>query len=511
MEAKKFNRIKDRLIDDVSKQFCAVLNSGSNGSFKIPLAKYYGKYQWDLDFEQYIEIDNKQTIINGLRNKLWAFSKDENDSAIDIELIVRNVCNNINMILPSNSVFERTVMVKASTFDNVFFCIKKINRKPRCVKCLTKNGQNEEKYVYDFYFQVGDSIIGTNRSHLRYFEKIVKSDDSSMLPIIKKYEPSEYNIKKQFVEAREKNHVVFEIIGEQKSGNALYKYMDLESALLCLERKVKGKKVEKEPNLRFVEPTSWDDQYEGRFYNACYIHDDGNGNIVDLEPKDAPFLYACCFSSKRENEAAWVLYSHNRKGLASRCVEFKLNRMKLWVQLVKNLQYSSVFIGSVQYLNKEKIDHVHEKEIGKNNLPNEDYDKYFRPFTKECYLNLLLMKRSVFEHEKEVRVFIVPNNEIGQEKTRRGTDGKFPENVKPRSIYVNIDWVDVIEEVKIDNNCTEYEIGLLQNKLNALAKKKKKELGKEDYDKLLSRLQLKKFDPYKDESLSQGPITIVTN
>ena len=526
---------RDSYAEKANKTICALLNSGGGQcTIKISIAdvvkhlhkeitKRFPTFQdnrlLNVEWKELIEsqfslaFDNDNIIHRELQKRLWAISIDEDSENYDstlIESIVNDVITNgFNYALKRDGKNLGLVLkVEKPNSAEVYYCLKKRSRKGDFrEKDLDPNLGKE--FLFEFYFFVGDKVEKTDEYHLRYY-KILSNNPE--LPKIKDYEPADYNSRKEQVEIKEKNNVDFEVIGEINS-NSLYKYMDLESALRCLEKIVIGGKVKKNPNLRFVEPTSWDDQYEGRFYNACYKQDDSNGNSVDVEPKDAPFLYACCFSLKRENEAAWVLYSHNRTGLASRCVEFKLNRVKLREQLVKNLKDCSVYIGSVHYFNKEKIDHVHEKVIGKNNQPNEDYDKYFRPFTKECYLNLLLMKRAVFEHEKEVRIFIVPNDEIGNEKTRRGKDGKFPEHVKPKSKFVNIDWVEVIEEIKIDINCTEYEIGLLQNSLNKLLRLKKKEkgLGEKAYDKLVSDFQLKPFNPYQDDLLADGPLTIVTN
>lgn len=529
-----YNEYKDKYSEKTNSAICALLNTGGHYSILIDInsiviqlreeiesydlpsksKRLLNNVEWvDIIADECCKAIHYDNIIQGeLLKKMWvsfADRNDENENPNRINSIINDALKSLDVSFDVNgSTLALELYVEKPAFSDWFFCLRKRSRK------TNKNEKGIDSklthgFLYEYYFLVSDKVVKTDGSHLRYCKIVSRNPE---LPTFKKYEPSDTHLRKEFDEITNRNNVVFEVIGELNSSNALYKYMDLESALLCLEKRVKGSKVEKKPNLRFVEPTSWDDQYEGRFYNACYKQLDGRGIMVGVDPKEAPFLYACCFSSKRENEAAWVLYSHNRTGLASRCVEFKLNRVKLREQLVKNLNSCSVYIGPVRYFNKEKIDCVHEK-IGKFNQPNDDYDKYFRPFIKECYLNLLLMKRSVFEHEKEVRVFIVPNDGLGTEKTRRGLDGRFPENVKPKAKYVDIDWTEVIEEVKIDKNCTEFEINLLQERLNKMAQAKKKEKGldKESYENLIAKFQLKKFNPYKDESLADGPLTIVTN
>ena len=69
----------------------------------------------------------------------------------------------------------------------------------------------------------------------------------------------------------------------------------------------------------------------------------------------------------------------------------------------------------------------------------------------------MLLKRDAFEHEKEIRLFIVPNSQ---------------ESVKD-SIAVDLNWIDLIEQVRIDKRCTDEEKESLKQELNRLFKKKK--------------------------------------
>ena len=68
-------------------------------------------------------------------------------------------------------------------------------------------------------------------------------------------------------------------LAPERPGACFFKYLDLESALLCLKYK----------NIRFAEPTRWEDKYEGRFYQAKYAN-------VCKDDKCTPLLYACCIS-----------------------------------------------------------------------------------------------------------------------------------------------------------------------------------------------------------------------
>ena len=76
---------------------------------------------------------------------------------------------------------------------------------------------------------------------------------------------------------------------------------------------------------------------------------------------------------------------------------------------------------------------------------------------------------------------------------------------------MTIDWIDIIDNLKIDKNCTDYEVHLLQEKINLLIEEKKNKLTNTEYDNLKNKLQLKKFDPYADDSLKEGYLSININ
>lgn len=235
-------------------------------------------------------------------------------------------------------------------------------------------------------------------------------------------------------------------IGNYPSGSYYYKYMSLETALLCLENQT----------IRFSEPTSWPDKYEGRFYKA-----EINGAVNS--PLNPPML-GCCFTYRQDNEAAWKLYSYDKGGLNSICVEFKLDRNKLREQLYNSLFALStannsfcLYEGCVNYWDQQRIDDLHKKTIKKNHkrVINEYHKAFFHTFTLEKYLNLMLLKRNAFLHEQEVRFLLVPQNNNIFTKTK----------IKPEDVKLN--WSDIIIEVRIDARRSEYEQKLLEKKLQA--------------------------------------------
>lgn len=230
-------------------------------------------------------------------------------------------------------------------------------------------------------------------------------------------------------------------IGHYPSGSYYYKYMSLESALQCLEHST----------LRFAEPTSWPDKYEGHFYKA----EIKGTNSSSYNPP----LFGCCFTYRKDNEAAWKLYSYDKKGLDSRCVEFKLDKIVLRKKLKEWLSNPSnkytLYEGCVEYLEAQKIDNLPKPLIkrGQDDVPNELHHAFFDNFSLEKYLNLMLLKRNAFLHEQEVRFLLVPNDYSNFTKT------------ESEPVDIHIDWSDIIIDIRIDAHSSKYEQGLLQNKL----------------------------------------------
>ena len=221
-------------------------------------------------------------------------------------------------------------------------------------------------------------------------------------------------------------------------------------------------------NIRFVEPTRWEDKYEGRFYNADYTH-------VCSDTKQYPFLYACCMSHKPHNEAAWKVYSYGKTGLGAHCVQFKINRSRFRLELIKNSE-DLIYIaeGNVIYCREEIINKIHEKEIEttKGKVENDNYFNFFNSFNFGKYINLLLLKRDYFKHENETRIFLIPR-EAPQEKSKltRGQYGIHKD--------ITIDWGNIIEEVRIDSKCTDLEYDLLKEACYNLLPKFDPEKGNE--------------------------------
>ena len=163
----------------------------------------------------------------------------------------------INIIMDPNNLDTIIIKVEKYEIENDFVSL---SIKPETSKT--------------YYFRVGDRNIKSNLEQAPYWQAVGMYD----LPVLRSYTPHHKEQKYTFDKAKVDNQVEFNVVGLLPRGSNLYKYMDLESALLSLD-----KTPQKNPNLRFVEPTSWEDQYEGRFYNATYDN-------IPNDPTRAPFL-----------------------------------------------------------------------------------------------------------------------------------------------------------------------------------------------------------------------------
>lgn len=230
-------------------------------------------------------------------------------------------------------------------------------------------------------------------------------------------------------------------IGERIKNRNVYKYMDIDTAInYCL-------RVDHN-SIQFVQPTQWPDKYEERFYNASY------SNILRKKEdkiEKTPRLYACCFTIASTSEAAWNTYSYNKTGRGSQCVQFKINMKKLRIALNEYADDEyDVYEGPVFYKPDYAITNLHFKTTADGN-PSLAYQACFWAFNRIKYLALLLLKRDAFEYEKEVRFFLVPKDQTRvQDK-----------------IYPKIPYADIVEGVKVSDDCPAVYRDDLRAALNA--------------------------------------------
>ena len=266
--------------------------------------------------------------------------------------------------------------------------------------------------------------------------------------IINNYEPDESSARDEFRKLLGDSKKFLQI-GSLGGGNYFYKYLNVNTFLTCLNN----------GNFRFAEPVEWNDKYEARFYNATYSKWKKYKNYY-------PFLYANCVTNRPDSEAAWQVYRYGKTGPNTCCVEIQIDRYKFREQLAKNLSDCDVYVGMTRYEHKAIIDCIHLKKYPHDitikgvkyseGEDNNEYKKYFDEFCLEKYLNLMLLKRMAYEYEHEIRFFILPHDKTADEKTTLDT----LEDKKNRGLtgkLVNIDWIEVIESIRIDSNYEDKE------------------------------------------------------
>ena len=220
----------------------------------------------------------------------------------------------------------------------------------------------------------------------------------------------------------------------------LYKYMDVESAINFLQTRT----------LSFVEPSSWYDPFEKRFYNA---------DFSAIPNFTKPKLFASCFTQKPTNEASWVMCSYFKNGLASKSIRLEFNPILLYDLLDKLGSYTKtkIVISKVNYtLPERSIKALHKKD-------SKYHSEYFNTFNIDKFINLMLIKRKAFEYEKELRIFITPTQDTPKEVIQ-----SFENTNKIQMSGDAHLLIDLIKSIMISPNCTPMETEMIEKKVNEI-------------------------------------------
>lgn len=162
--------------------------------------------------------------------------------------------------------------------------------------------------------------------------------------------------------------------------NVLYKYWPNNRVIDILKNK----------ELVFVNPAFWENTFEKMYLDTDY---------TDLGLKQ-PKIYCMCFSTSDENEETeWKIYSKNNNTV--RC-QINIDVISDIITDFSKENGFLVYMGYANYdLTKTEIQSLYLHK-GKH------YDNYFREFTLEKYLEIMLLKPNAFKYENEFRIFIVP-------------------------------------------------------------------------------------------------------
>lgn len=170
----------------------------------------------------------------------------------------------------------------------------------------------------------------------------------------------------------------------------LFKYMSLSSALSLIQDK----------SLWFANPIKWKDPFESRFLKAKYL----NKGIV----QDSPWknrLFCSCFTQTPCSEAPWKVYADD-----TLLVRLTINKEAL-IKGLKHLAQSGfdVYLGAVDYCETSNI--TNSLSQIKFASPPSKIDVA----DKDFFARLMLLKRSAFKYEDELRVLLFADSEIDRD------------------------------------------------------------------------------------------------
>lgn len=210
----------------------------------------------------------------------------------------------------------------------------------------------------------------------------------------------------------------------------VYKYLRIQKAIDYL----------KERRVTFVKLHTWSDPTEKAFAMATIKTKDGRV----LNPEQLPLVYALCVTSNQASEAAWVVYQHIKKSadddlvvkekkgkkdtkkkesIVRGCVKFSI-MFKAFLSQIEDWAKENgykLYVSRIRYFDwpemrtVQKLDSAFQRMVFEKDAP-----------FIENYLRLLSLKRTSYEYENEIRLFLV----------------KWPcgGNQTTESIDVTVDW-----------------------------------------------------------------------
>lgn len=164
----------------------------------------------------------------------------------------------------------------------------------------------------------------------------------------------------------------------------IYKYIPLKYVKIMIENK----------KLLALPVSSWEDVYEN--WLEKYLK---RGALEKCT------VLGQCWTTEEESDAMWRIYSKIEKGIDevdnvydNWAIRIKTTPRKLLEQLLKNKKENeTIFIGPVDYLERDKFEEKRKTIL-----------KMFKKEPEKALANSFFIKRNPFEHEKEVRIIVIP-------------------------------------------------------------------------------------------------------
>lgn len=184
---------------------------------------------------------------------------------------------------------------------------------------------------------------------------------------------------------------------------------------------------------------SWEDPYELFFYKQNILFE--NSSLHDSMINIAKHHYGQCWSSLRDSDAMWRIYSSDKHSVRVRTT---FGRMMDVLYQVDGIVGLAPLFGKVQYVEKEDI--IKWLKLTEQNGWGQIINSYGES---------LFLKRKEFIHESEYRFIL-----------QEWTD--FQGNPRPvRSQYfLDIDPFDFIEEIALDPRLTPEDVVSMSTSIN---------------------------------------------
>lgn len=154
----------------------------------------------------------------------------------------------------------------------------------------------------------------------------------------------------------------------------LYRYMD-------------HKKLE-EKKLRFSNPENWKDPYEKLFLDSKYLFSGSEEDEYRLKNR----VFCICLTPVNSSEAAWKVYGYATK--------FSIDTTKLVQVLEEHTKEYDIYIGKVNYKSASSL--KRDSVMKLTGLSKEGFIS-----SDEAWVRLLLLKRTAFKYEEEIRIILV--------------------------------------------------------------------------------------------------------
>lgn len=195
----------------------------------------------------------------------------------------------------------------------------------------------------------------------------------------------------------------------EEKKKAIYRYSDFARIVQMFQKQ----------EITMVIPGKWDDPFENYITNPMYKHSDGSSSKLII----TSVLHGSCWTSKSVSDAMWRIYSPDKIAVRVKSTPELLGNAL--ASGLKKHSDSNWFIGKVQYLSQKKI--LHKAELFASRILNDQ--------SEIAAAKCLLLKRSSFSHEQEIRAFVFDRHR----KSQKGI------------LKIKIDPHEVIQSVLVDS------------------------------------------------------------